>query len=227
MVVIRQVPLVTNAHSAKRCQCISRMPPRVRRMLTPADRLRDLKIVLRDLAGPAAVLDAARRVVEGGPEHRQSADVGRGRRQRAGELARERRIIRADDGGARRIVERVDRALRRLVGIAEGAGCAGSAAVIKPPAAVATSMSRRDSFPYEAPGAASTASFVNIVRRASRQRVRQRVRPLHQERGLLHRVAHRDERAWPPKSTQPSDVHIVQYRPPTPMFSCLSRRTPA
>ena len=28
--------LVTNAHSANTCQCISRMPPRVRRMLTPA-----------------------------------------------------------------------------------------------------------------------------------------------------------------------------------------------
>src|SRR5580704_10371125 len=32
---MRHVPYVTNAHSANSCQCSSRMPPEVRRMLTP------------------------------------------------------------------------------------------------------------------------------------------------------------------------------------------------
>ena len=33
---MRHVPYVTYAHSANSCQCSSRMPPEVRRMLTPA-----------------------------------------------------------------------------------------------------------------------------------------------------------------------------------------------
>ena len=93
MVVMRQEPAVTMAHSAKRCQCSSRMPPRVRRMLTPAISSEICEVGLRDLARPAAVLDAARRVVERRPEHRQVADVGGGRRERAGELPRQRRIV--------------------------------------------------------------------------------------------------------------------------------------
>ena len=39
----------------------------------------DLEVRLSDLTGPAAVLDAPRRVVERGPEQRKIADVGGGR----------------------------------------------------------------------------------------------------------------------------------------------------
>jgi len=45
--------------------------------IDPGNFLRDLEVGLSDLAGPAAILNAARRVVEGRPEHRHIADVGR------------------------------------------------------------------------------------------------------------------------------------------------------
>ena len=82
------------------------------------DLLRDLEIVLRHLARPATILDAARRVVEGGPEHGQLADIGRGRREGAGKLARHSRVVGAGIGGARWIFQGVDRPLRRHIGVA-------------------------------------------------------------------------------------------------------------
>ena len=86
------------------------------------DRLGDLEIFLGHLACPTAVLDAARGVVERGPEHRQGTNVSRGRRNGAGKLSREGGVVGADDRRARGIVERIDRTLRRLVGIAERGG---------------------------------------------------------------------------------------------------------
>ncbi len=84
--------------------------------------LGDLEIGLRDLPRPAAVLDAPRRIVEGGPEHRHVAHVGRGRREGVGKLRGERGVLRTRISGARRIAGGVDCALRRHVRVAVGLG---------------------------------------------------------------------------------------------------------
>src|SRR3954453_8212005 len=70
------------------------------------------------LTRPAAVLDAPRRLIEGGPVHLQAADVGRRRSYCRGKLAGDRLMLRTGIGDARRVVS-VDRSLRRLVRVAE------------------------------------------------------------------------------------------------------------
>ncbi len=86
------------------------------------NRFGDGEIKLRDLARPAAVLDASRGVVKRGPEHRRIAHIRCRRRKRARKLLRESRVAGPRVCGARRVSLRVDRALWRLVGIAERRG---------------------------------------------------------------------------------------------------------
>ena len=82
----------------------------------------NLEVVLGDLSGPAAVLDAARRVVERSPELRKASHIGRGRGEGRSELPRQRRVLRSRIDGATRVALRVYDALGRLVRVAEARG---------------------------------------------------------------------------------------------------------
>src|SRR5258707_532619 len=58
------------------------------------DRLGDLEIGLRHLTRPAAVLNPLRRVIEGSPVHRHTADVGCRRKLSRWKFVTQRRILR-------------------------------------------------------------------------------------------------------------------------------------
>src|SRR5499427_1771283 len=106
------------------------------------DSARDREVGLRHLARPAPALDALVRVVEGGPELRQLADV-RGRRiDRIRKLRLKRRITRPRVGESAWAA--VDGSFRRLVRISECGGMRRTGCKQAPPAAATASMSRRD-----------------------------------------------------------------------------------
>jgi hypothetical protein len=73
----------------------------------------NLEVGLGDLTGPAAVLDAPRRVVERGPEQGKVSHVGRGRRERLWKLPCWGMVLRSRIDGAARVALRVYDALRR------------------------------------------------------------------------------------------------------------------
>ncbi len=76
---------------------------------------------LRHLTSPAAVLNASRRKIKGGPELRQAADIGWRRIEERRHLLSESRIVWARNRESPRIGD-VDRALRGQIRIAEGRG---------------------------------------------------------------------------------------------------------
>ena len=190
------------------------MPPRVRRMLTPE--------IVSEIWKSYCVTWRAQPPfwMRRGALLNEAQNIGRpptsvaGGEARAGKLAGERGIVRADDGRARGIVERVDGALRRLVGIAEGARPAPfprRSSIRRPPSPRAC----RDAiaFPCGAlrklPLDSSCECQVSQCQASAARCPRTVVSP-GRAGGLLDGIAHGHERAWPPKSTVPSDVHIVQ-----------------
>ena len=97
-------------------------PARIETHVHAGDGGGNLEVGLGDLSGPAAVLDAARRIVERGPELRKVSDISRGRGERPRELPGQRRVPRSRIDGTARVALRVYDALGRLVRVAEARG---------------------------------------------------------------------------------------------------------